>query len=427
MRVLVLHNHYREPGGEDVVARSECDLLRRQGVQVAEVEFEQETVRDPAIGDLVHLTRSAVWSRDSYDRVLRLCNQFRPDLAHVHNFWMKLSPSVHAACHDAGVPTVQTLHNFRLLCGNALLFREGHICEDCVGKSPWRGVAHRCYRDSWLASGAVATMIAINRWRRTWQKDVDAFIALSEHSRTRFVAGSIPQDKIFVKPNFAQEPSGVAGPPSTSKIIVFAGRLSQEKGLTTLLTAWARAQLQDKGQLLLIGDGPERLSLEQHAATLGLSPQHVIFSGHKSHDEVLDLIGKSRALVLPSICYESFGLIIVEALACGRPAIVSDIGALSEIVHDRGVGLTFRAGDEAALAANLKSMLMDDGLADSLGHKARSEYSAKYTPDRNYEMLMRIYRFAIEQKGAQLPDDLRAFEPPDGDFSRRYGVPVTHA
>jgi exopolysaccharide biosynthesis WecB/TagA/CpsF family protein len=372
-----------------MVAAAEVDLLRARGVEVVTAKFDNE---ERGAATVVRLGMNAAWSRDSYRKVVELCRRHRPDLAHVHNFWMALSPSVHAACHAAGVPTVQTIHNFRLLCANALLLRDGKHCEDCVGKPPWRGVVRRCYRESFVASAAVAHMIASNRARGTWQTGVDAFIALSEYSRSKLIAGGLPAERIFVKPNFAADPGEALGSPSAARTVVFAGRLSPEKGVAHLLRAWAAAKLSDAGRLLIVGDGPERSALE------AMCVPGVVFCGRCPPSEAMAMMACARAVVLPSLSCENFPRSVVEAFSWGRAAIASSSGALAEIVDAGRTGLTYPAGDDEQLGAALQIVLASGGLADRLGRNARQEYLARYTPERNYEGLMQIYQSAIESR-----------------------------
>src|SRR5439155_5507214 len=214
MRVLMLHNRYRQQGGEDVVAQAEARLLRARGVEVRELTLDNDVTPDHLLQETFRMARNSAWSKSSYEYVRNVCEEFRPDVAHVHNFWMRLSPSVHVACRSAGVPTVQTLHNFRLLCTNGQFNRSGFTCEDCLGKIPWRGIVRRCYRESFVASAAVARMIVSNRIRGTWDSYVDAFVALSQHSRSRFVAGGLPAERMFVKPNFIEDPGPACSAPS---------------------------------------------------------------------------------------------------------------------------------------------------------------------------------------------------------------------
>ena len=407
----MLHNRYRQPGGEDLSVRAEVDNLRAHGIEVIDQQFDNEVSTGWGVAGSLRLALGATWSRRSHEEISQLCEQHRPDLAHVQNFWMKLSPSVHDACHRAGVPTVQALRNFRLLCTNALFLRQARVCEDCLGKLPWRGVVRRCYRDSAVASAAVSQMIWFNRRRGTWERDVDAFIASTEHSRSKFIAGRLPAGRIFVKPNFLDDPGEPNRPPSSSDCILYVGRLSQEKGLGLLLEAWTLANLSNLGRLLIVGDGPERAKLERKAAELGLSPSRVRFLGQKPTEDVHELLGGARALVAPSLWFETFGRTLAEALACGRPSVVSDLGALGELIEDGRTGIKFPAGDVAALGQSLRRILSDKTLADRLGRRARREYLAKYTPARNFRMLMEIYRFAIERRGNRLPAPLQSYGP----------------
>jgi len=174
LRVLMLHNRYRLPGGEDAVVQAEVAMLRARGVEVKLATYDNDIDSEDELGELLRAGWSSAWSAKSQGDVTELCKSFHPDLIHVHNFWFRLTPAVHGAAHSLGIATVQTLHNFRLLCVNAQFLRNGKICEDCLGKAPWRGVVHRCYRNSFVNSAAVLRMIMVNRHRETWRHMVDA-------------------------------------------------------------------------------------------------------------------------------------------------------------------------------------------------------------------------------------------------------------
>lgn len=393
LHVLVLHNRYRQNGGEDAVVRSEIELLRSRSVKVTEFEMTNDTEGD-GWKDLVQLGLSSSWSRFSHRRVKELCADVRPDIAHVHNFWVRLSPSVHYAFQESGIATVQTLHNFRLLCIKADFLRNGQVCQDCLGRSPWRGIVHRCYRDSVAASAAVAGMISTHRALGTWQTQVDAFIALSEHSKSKFVEGGIPNERIFVKQNFVEDTATPTVVPSTSQTVLFVGRLSEEKGVDLLLRSWRGVRKTGRGILRIIGDGPLRQQLENQAKEYGFSRNDVQFAGTLPSTQVMSEISNARALALPSLCFENCPRTLVEAFCSGRPVLVPNRGALDELVRDGQTGLKFVAGDEGSLSETLLKLLSPAAPVDVWGRNARVEYLSRYTPAASFETLMQIYRFA---------------------------------
>ncbi len=396
MRVMMLHNRYRQRGGEDAVAAAEAHLLREYGHEVIEVGFDNEPERNGLVPASLKMAMNSAWSQETYDRVAQLCREHRPDVAHVHNFWLRMTPSAHSACRANGVATVQTIHNFRLLCPNAQFLRDGKICEDCLGKNPWRGVVHRCYNKSLPQSIAVARMLMVNRERGTWKKDVNAFVALTGHLRQKLIEGDIPAETILIKANFVEDTNPPSNRPSESNTIAFISRLSQEKGVHNLIAAWAQAGLQNAGKLLIVGDGPEREALQRQAQGLGLAASQVTFVGLKPAAEARAILASVRAMVLPSIWYEGCPMIVIESLAAGRPAVVSDLGGLGEFVENDRNGFRVPAGDVNALGTALRKILEDGARADRYGEQARGIYETRHTPERNYEMLMDIYRFARE-------------------------------
>ena len=408
MKVLLLHNRYRQLGGEDRVAAAEASLLRQHGIEVVEPDFENVIPSQSRLRQTFELAAESAWSAYSYERIRGLCAVYQPDIAHVHNFWLRMSPSVHAACRDAGVPAVQSLHNYRIVCVNALLLRNGTVCEACVGKVPWRGALHRCYRGSFWASAAVAGMIVANRVRRTWTRETAAFVTPSEHSRGKLLAAGLPPDRTFVKPNFVDDPGEPLSAPSTSDYAVFLGRLSREKGVDVLLRAWARSKLGAFRRLVIAGDGPRRSELEQLAAVLGLCAPAVRFTGSLAPEAAQRLVKNSRVLIAPSIGYETFGLVVIEAFSHGRPVIASHLGALAELVDHGTNGLSAGPGDDAALSETLDRILGNARLTDTLGENARQTFLKRYTPAKNFEELMGIYRYAIQRSGNPLPEMLQA-------------------
>ena len=330
-----------------------------------------------------------VWARDSKCEIASLLHTHKPDVVHVHNTFVVISPSIYAACKEADIPVVQTLHNYRLLCPPGTFFRRGQLCEECLGHSLWRGVLHGCYRESRAATSAVALMVTAHRWLRTWACGVNCFIALYEFSRQKFIQGGIPSEKIVVKPNFLfPDPESRTG---SGEYALFVGRLNNAKRLLTLLAAWQRLRM--RIPLHIVGSGPEHEFLELQAAQMGLS--EVCFLGQLPHHEVVAAMKGARCLVITSEWYEAFGLALIEAFACGVPVICSRLVAIEEIVADGRTGLHFSPGDADDLAQKVEWAWNHPEEMAAMGRTARAEYEAKYTAERNYEMLMQIYRRAI--------------------------------
>jgi glycosyltransferase involved in cell wall biosynthesis len=384
MKIVVAHNYYQQPGGEDGVFAAERALLASGGHDVLPY-----TVHNDAVSELsnVALAKATVWNQESYKKLRTLFQRVGPNVVHVHNTLPLISPSIYYAAKDEGAAVVQTLHNYRLSCVNGLFFRNGHICEDCLGKAaPWPGVARGCYRDSRAASGVVASMLAFHKLRRTYHEAVDVYIALTAFSKGKFVEAGLPAEKVVVKPNFIDPDPGLGG---GGGYALFVGRLSQEKGLTTMLAAWERA-----GSLLplkIVGDGPMR----EYVASTASELPHVEWLGRKGRDEVIRLMQNAAMLVLPSMAYENFPVTVVEAFGTGLPVLVSGHGAMAEIVDHGRTGLHFEPGNAEDLAAQVEWVLVHPKELAAMRVEARAEYEAKYTAERNYQMLMDIYERAI--------------------------------
>jgi glycosyltransferase involved in cell wall biosynthesis len=396
MKILVVHNVYQQRAGEEAVVGSEVRLLEANGHAVVRYERHNDELRGR--GALVGIGAGieTVWSSRSFREVRELIGKERPDVAHFHNTFPLISPSAYYACAQAGVPVVQTLHNYRLLCPAATFLRHGKVCEACLGRnSAWPGVVHGCYRGSRAATAAAAAMLAVHRGMGSWQTKVDVYIALSEFGRRKFIEGGLPAERIVVKPNFVagdQVPKAQPG-----DYVLFVGRLSEEKGPQLLLSAWR--SMHTKIPLRIAGDGPllEKLS----GAIRDLSLSQIELLGNCPPDAVRELMQGARFLVFPSLWYEPFGMTIVEAYACGLPVVASQIGSMAEIVRDRATGLHFEPGNAADLAAKIEWAWNHPEDLVRMSQAARAEYEAKYQPSTNYEMLMDIYRGAMARHAQQ--------------------------
>ncbi|GIZ51033.1 glycosyltransferase [Noviherbaspirillum aridicola] len=379
MRILVAHNAYQHRGGEDVVVEAEVELLRSRGHTV-----EMYQVHNDELNGMpkVQAASTTVWSMRSPRDLKDICDRFKPEIIHVHNTFPLISPSLYWAASRLDIPVVQTLHNFRLLCPQAIFLREEKICEDCLGKLPWRAVTRKCYRQSAAQTAVLAGMLTVHRAIGTYRSQVTRYIALNEFALSKYVEGGLPADRFRIKPNFVASSRSPQWHKRTGGMYV--GRLSSEKGLEVLANAF---RLRPGLDIDVIGGGPLEGIARDTFGTRWL--------GFRPLDEIMTRMETAAYLVLPSICYENSPRTIVEAYSCGLPVIASRLGSLADIVRDGVTGLLFNPGDAADLADKMAWAEAHPEEMMRMGRAARAEYEAKYTPERNYEQLMEIYEDAI--------------------------------
>jgi len=402
--VLCVHNRYIQPGGEDQVFESEAQLLADNGVRVEKVEV-QTTYPDGLIRK-IGAAVDCVWSQSWHQEFKARLRRFRPDVVHVHNFFSVISPSIYYACREEGVPVVQTLHNYRLACPAASFYRDGKICEECLDRGPFHAVRYGCYRESKLATAALAAMLEVHRRKHTWTEMVDCYVTLTEFARDKMIQAGLPAEKIRVKPNFVLPDPGPTTKTGKGEYALFVGRLVDLKGVGTLMHAWS--QLPPSIPLVIAGDGPFRPQMEKLIADLNL--KNVDYRGRLSRQETLAAMKGARFLVFPSEWYEGFPVTIAESFACGVPVLCSRLGGMQEIVEDGRTGLHFTAGDAADVAAKTQWAWSHPDVTGALGLAARAEFEAKYSAARNFGMLTEIYDSVISRRA-----------------SRTAGVRVSHA
>ncbi|MBD2178849.1 glycosyltransferase [Pseudanabaena sp. FACHB-1998] len=403
LHIVMIHDRYQYVGGEDVSTDADVELLREYGHQVTLIEVHNDIIKAYSQFEKLKLFAQTAWNFQVYREMRSQFQKLQPDLVHVQNFFPLFSPSVHAAARSLNIPTVQHLHNFRLGCLNGYLLKDGKICEACVGRNPWRGVVYGCYRQSVIASIAVWAMVSVNRWRRTWTQDVNAFITPSHFAARKLIEMGIPRDRLYVKPYVINPPNNLHDAEHQDIVInsrhrdtvnfLFVGRLSPEKGVINLLKAWAELNRTD-WQLNIVGEGDEKLTLQGFVKDFGLT--NVQFFGYLPPSKIIEIMQTATAIVVPSQWYETFGRVVVESFACEKPVLASDLGALSELITPEHNGLLIssdRPSDSLSSAwaeklywcgTNLEALAI-------LGKNASQTYQELYTRSTNYQQLMEIY------------------------------------
>ena len=360
MKILLVHNYYRQPGGEDTVVGSELDMLEAYGHSVRLFSVSSSDIRK--IWEKIETGWSAPYSYFSRKNLTAALYDFKPDIVHVHNFFPILTPSVFDACKTVRIPVIQTLHNYRLICPNGLLMREGNVCDECITGSVYTSILHGCYRNSRLATFAVARMIDAFWKKEVCLKKVDRFIALTKFSKKIFIKAGFPEHKMAVKPNFVKKTKMFGT--LERKGALFVGRLSEEKGISTLVSAWSRMDI----PISIIGDGP----LLNY--TMRFSSELIRVHGRKSHDYITDRMKKAAFLIIPSVCFETFSLVIAEAFSCCLPVIASRLGAMNENVSENETGLLFKPGDPDDLAGKVRWAVEHPEEMHRMGENAGVEY-----------------------------------------------------
>jgi len=389
VRIAIFHNRYRERGGEDTAVDGEAELLEKAGHEVVRCIADNREALAHAAGVL----RTALHARRnpaSAARAAAIADEAPLDVAHVHNFFPVLTPAVHETLAARGVPVVQTLHNYRLLCANGNLLREGRICEECVPRGPWHALRYGCYRGSRAQTLVWADMIAHHRALGTWQRCVDRFVAPTPFAARKLLAAGLPRERVEVLPNVAADP-GEPAPPGRGA--VYVGRLAPEKGVDLLIDAWRE---QGGADLAIVGSGPAEAALRERARGVA----GVRFLGAQPRDGVLRALREAAFAVVPSRWYEVSPLAAIEALACARPVVAWRGGALADLVVDGHSGLLFDALEPASVAAVCARLLGDAELVRRLAAGARDLYRDRHAPDAGLIARERLYAAVCAERRA---------------------------
>ncbi|MFF6793469.1 glycosyltransferase [Streptomyces filamentosus] len=401
MHVLVVHNRYSsaQPSGENRVVDEELALLRAAGHRAELFERRSDDIAARSLPGKVAVPLLVPWNPAVRTELAARLRADRPDVVHVHNVFPLLSPAVLAACADAGVPVVATLHNYTQVCPPGTLHRDGGPCSACVGKKvPLPAVRHGCYRDSRLATVPLAVNLAVNR--RRWWTGVERFLCISAAQREVLVRSGMPAGRLVVKHNFVPDP-GVrrTGP---GEHLLFLGRLAESKGVRLLMEAWD-ALAADGGvgvPLVLAGAGP----LEREVAAWAAGRDDVRHAGLYGPEQCRAAVARSVAVVAPSLARETFGLVVAEAMAAGVPAVAAGHGGFTELVEDGVTGLLHRPGDAGSLADALRRITARPDPGAAMGPAARSRYERFFSPAVGLERLVEEYRSAIAGRTESMGD-----------------------
>ncbi len=399
MKIGLVHNFYGSsaPSGENAAFLAEKRLLESRGHQVVEFTRDSDGIRASGWAGAVQGGAATPWNLIAARALRQLLVEARPDVVHVHNFFPLVSPAAFYVARELGIPSVFTVHNYRVFCAAAIPMREGRTCTECLdGRSVLPALRYGCYRGSRGATIPLATMIALHRRLGTWRSKVDAYIALTEFQRDVLAGAGLPADRIHVKPHFYSDAPAPRPWGAREDKVVYIGRLGPEKGLVFLLRAWSIMGERAPG-LELVGDGPQRGELERLVAERGLAGR-VRFVGQLDFAAAQERLAAARLMVLPSLCIEGFPMSIREAFALGVPVAGSDIGPIPHLVQEGRSGVLFAPGDAARMAEKILVTWNDVAALERMARAARAEFEDRYTESHNYERLLQIYGAAIEAR-----------------------------
>ncbi len=399
MKILLVHNFYGSaaPSGENTVVAAEKAMLEGHGHEVFLYSTSSDYIRSIGIAGNILGAIGTPWNPLHLARVRKVLASGGFNIMHVHNTFPLLSPAIFYAAEKTGTAVVLTLHNYRLFCPAGIPLRNSRPCTECLDRRSVRpAVRYGCYRNSRVATVPLALMISLHRWLATWQRRVDAFIALTEFQAQKLTEAGLPDGQVYIKPHFYASPPAPLPWEARTGSVIFIGRLGEEKGLKYLIQGW-RQWGKESPELEVVGDGPLMAELVQMVADAGLSAK-VHFLGQLPFAEVQQRLAQARLLVMPSVCFEGFPMAIREAFSLGVPAAVANLGSMPCIVNDGQDGIVFQPADGKDLFLKVRSLWDDQEKLADMAQNARAEFEGKYTEETNHALLMEIYHNAIAHK-----------------------------
>jgi glycosyltransferase involved in cell wall biosynthesis len=382
MKILQVHSKYKKRGGEETVIEEEKALLENHGHVVIQFIKENAETDDYGVLGLTKLSLTQRRNKMAVNQVAALIAKEKPDICHVHNVYPLISPAVYQACQQPGIPVVQTLHNYKMLCTNSLFFRKGDICELCLNRSLMHSVRYSCYKNSLLATAVQADAIEYHRRKGTWENMVDVYVCLTEFQKNKMVEGGMPPEKLRVKPNFVHKTLLSS---TYEEFFLFVGRLDQPKGLVDLLEL---IETCIHSRFVLIGDSenPEIFS----------GFEHVDYLGPQSRDIVLDYMSRCKAVIFPSRYYEGMPMVILEAFSLQKGVIARDVGAMSSMIRHGVNGLSYQ--DTNGLIEAVRELEKDGELVRKTGKGAFYDFENIYSVEQGYENLISLYNSVLDEK-----------------------------
>jgi glycosyltransferase involved in cell wall biosynthesis len=366
----------------------EVGLLKQKGHDVEVLQFDNYQISTAA--GRIKAGLQAFYNFSSARKTADAIDRFKPEVIHIHNLFFIASPSVLFVAKKYRIPVIVTVHNYRLVCSNALLIRNNQVCELCINKTfPLAGIRYKCYRNSAVESAFATSVTGIHKLLKTWNNYVSQYVVLTQFAKNKLLASSLnlKEHQLSVVSNFVPDEGPYSLP--RERYFLYVGRLAAEKGLPVLIKAFADLQSET---LIIIGDGPQRQVLEEQS----FLHSNIRFLGKKNKTEVMDFLGHCTALVFPSICYEGMPYTILEAFSMGTPVIASNLGAMAEMIKDGYNGFLFEPGDPASLKDSILKFKRLGEQQNVLSRQARLTYEKSYHPQIHYNAMMPIYQKAIE-------------------------------
>ena len=386
MKVLQVYNETRSRfGGEPAVVEATMRVLAQNGHE-PRLMMKSSRVLENSVLKRMSAFWGGVYNFRAYHEMRSLLEKDRPDIVHVHGVYPMFSPSVLVACRRAGVPVVMTVHSHNLTCPTWHHLYKGRICEDCLGGHEYQCILKNC-RDNILESTAYALRSGVARRFRLFHDNVTMLIVLTQFARGRLLQAGFGEDQITVVPNpaTAREIDAI---PFAGEYVAFAGRISREKGLDTLLAA--AAEMPDV-PFKVAGDGPVLSEM------MAKAPSNVEFTGRLGSDHLHEFYRKSRIVVVPSLWYEQFPMVVLESMARGLPVVASRIGGLPEIVSDGVTGSLFEPGNPLALRNELRRLWDDPEICHRMGIAGRQKAMREYAENVYCKNLVAVYQTAIQR------------------------------